>query len=503
MQLAQNEKETQEQAIEIESQAIKYNIKHKVQQNINETYLALRYWHSIDEINQYWAIKTEKLQKINSIIEKIKFIPMKELPDLTLPEQAQISFNIKFEKEQQYHHREHLKEALKSPDKEKLHLSNAYYSQNGAVLFNLHLPIIIENELIAYIEVSYDLKKMFMDEMNNFLISQSFSLSENGITLFSSLPEKIHINNVTNQFKIGIYGRQWQVIVWSEAASSNKNLFLILSLVISFLAALSIKLFTLTLTMSKKQNETDNHLKQIDSEFRNSKAKLIQSNKLTSLGEIATGIAHEINQPLQVICIHTDMCEENIVQENYHLIDKSFKAIATQVDRIEKIVKQVGSFGRDSNNDNFKEEKTIDIFESVLAIVINQYKQDKVELRQVIPPSLPTIYCNKIQIEQVLVNLLINAKDSVETSVRKIVFIKAHIKNDNLYIQISDTGTGIDPTKINEIFTPFYTTKPLGKGTGLGLSISYSMIHQHKGEISVTSEIGKGSVFTVKLPLSQ
>ena len=77
------------------------------------------------------------------------------------------------------------------------------------------------------------------------------------------------------------------------------------------------------------------------------------------------------------------------------------------------------------------------------------------------------------------------------------------MQDNHLYIQISDTGSGIDPTKINDIFTPFYTTKPLGKGTGLGLSISYSIIHQHKGEIKVSSEIGKGSVFTVRLPLEQ
>ena len=249
--------------------------------------------------------------------------------------------------------------------------------------------------------------------------------------------------------------------------------------------------------------DKEEELKRIDDDFKHSEAKLIQSNKLASLGEIAAGVAHEINQPLQVICIHTEMCQDNLLHGNYHLVEKSFKAMVNQVDRIEKIVKQVGSFGRDTELDSYKEEKASSIFNNVMAIIINQYKQDGVELRQVIPPSLPALFCNKIQIEQVLINLLINAKDSVETSKNKIVFMKAHVQKNNLYIQISDTGCGIDPTKINDIFTPFYTTKPLGKGTGLGLSISYSIIHQHKGDIKVTSEIGKGTTFTVRLPLIQ
>ena len=366
----------------------------------------------------------------------------------------------------------------------------------------LHFPVLINSILIGYVDVSININRLLQHKIDTFQITKPFSLSEDGITIFRSLPKKIHISDISDKFDLSIYGRKWKLMIWSNITPRDERFFLVFMLLISFLAAISVKLLLINITMREKIKSDKELLKQVDNNFKHSEAQLIQSNKLASLGEIAAGIAHEINQPLQVICIHTEMCQENLLCQNYHLVEKSFKAIVSQVDRIESIVKQVGSFGRDTELDNYKNEDTLSIFNNVMIIIINQYNNDGVELRQVIPPSLPPLFCNKIQIEQVLINLLINAKDSVETSRKKVVFIKAHVQKNNLYIQVSDTGCGIDPTKINEIFTPFYTTKPLGKGTGLGLSISYSIIHQHKGDIKVTSEIGKGTTFTMRLPLS-
>jgi C4-dicarboxylate-specific signal transduction histidine kinase len=323
------------------------------------------------------------------------------------------------------------------------------------------------------------------------------------MTLFSLLPKKLHTNYIREKSSIELYGYKWQLMILSPISTHNKDLFLISASLLAFLLALIIKLVSLIIGLHKQSINNKSQLKAIEEEFRNSKAKLIQSNKLASLGEIAAGIAHEINQPLQVICIHADMCLDNLHNGHHHLVEKSIKAIVTQTDRIEKIVKQVGSFGRDSELDNYCSEQPNAIFNNVMSIIDNQYKHDHVQLRHVITPLLPSIFCNKTQIEQVLINLLINARDAVETSETKVVFFKAHAQKHHLYIQISDSGTGIDPDKINDIFTPFYTTKPLGKGTGLGLSISYSIIHQHKGEIKVSSKIGQGSVFTVTIPFDK
>ncbi|TEW47667.1 GHKL domain-containing protein [Psychromonas sp. RZ5] len=500
-QLTQKEKQFQHQNLKIESQAIKHNLQIKLQGDAAQILLTINRWRNIDDINQYWLSDTDKLKKINPFIEGIKFFPLTDYKKFKLPSNDIINSELESDRKRQLRNRSHL-----PLDAEKLNSSHVYSGRMNHTYatqktFNLQFPVLIESKIVAYVEVSMNIDKLLRHKIDTFQITKPFSLSEDGMTIFSSLPKNMHIDDIFDKFDLTIYDRTWKLTIWSSITPRDKELFLIFTVLISFLAALTVKLLSLYYLMQNNIKEKEEELKRIDDEFKHSEAKLIQSNKLASLGEIAAGVAHEINQPLQVICIHTEMCQNNLLHENYHLVEKSFKAIVNQVDRIEKIVKQVGSFGRDTELDNYKEEKTSSIFDNVMAIIINQYKQDGVELRQVIPPSLPALFCNKIQIEQVLINLLINAKDSVETSRNKIVFMKAHVQKNNLYIQISDTGCGIDPTKINEIFTPFYTTKPLGKGTGLGLSISYSIIHQHKGDIKVTSEIGKGTVFTVRLPL--
>ena len=501
-QLTQNEKKLQHQNLKIESQAIKHNLQQKIQDDAAQILLAINRWHTIDDINKYWLNDTNQLKSSNHFIDDIKLFTIETNHQLRLSNNDLINSELAIDKKRLLRQRSHL--PLKVEELNRTHVYSGRMNHTYAYqdIVQLHFPVIIDLKLIGYVDVSINIDKLLQYKIDTFQITKPFSLSEDGITIFSSLPKKTHISDISDKFNLSIYDRTWKLMIWSNIPARDKKLFLVFTLLISFLAAISVKLLLVNITMKKKIETDKELLKQIDDNFKHSEAQLIQSNKLASLGEIAAGIAHEINQPLQVICIHTNMCEENLLCQNYHLVEKSFKAIVNQVDRIENIVKQVGSFGRDTELDNYKEEEASSIFNNVMIIIINQYKKDGVELRQVIPPSLPTLFCNKIQIEQVLINLLINAKDSVETSRKKVVFIKAHVQKNNLYIQVSDTGCGIDPTKINEIFTPFYTTKPLGKGTGLGLSISYSIIHQHKGDIKVASEIGKGTTFTMRLPLS-
>ena len=500
-QLTQKEKKLQHQNLKIESQAIKHNLQTKLQSDAAQILLIINRWRNIDDINQYWLDDTDKLKKINPFIQDIQFFPLKTYKKFKLPQDDLISSQFETDKKRQLRNRNHLPLNVSQLNTSHVYSSRMNHTYAAQKTFALQFPVLIDSSIIAYVEVSINIDKLLRHKIDTFQITKPFSLSEDGMTIFSSLPKNMYLDDIFDKFDLTIYDRTWKLTIWSNITPRDKELFLIFTVLISSLAALAVKLLFLYFIMRDNIRNKEEELKRIDDDFKHSEAKLIQSNKLASLGEIAAGVAHEINQPLQVICIHTEMCQDNLLHENYHLVEKSFKAIVNQIDRIEKIVKQVGSFGRDTELDSYKEENASNIFNNVAAIIISQYKQDGVELRQVIPPSLPAIPCNKIQIEQVLINLLINAKDSVETSRNKIVFMKAHVHKKNLYIQISDTGCGIDPTKINEIFTPFYTTKPLGKGTGLGLSISYSIIHQHKGEIKVTSEIGKGTVFTVRLPL--
>lgn len=500
IQLTKEEEILQRKATLIESKSISFNIRNSIESNVQQIQLLTSRWRSIDDINQHWQADTNSLTRMNRFIKSIKLFPVIEQSQFKIPAEDLITSKNQQERKNQLRARSNLPMNVTHVVSTFVYTNRATYSTENTMEINLQFPIVIDQKLVGYVEAPLNIDKLLYDKLDTYQITKPFALSENGITLFSALPETLHINNITEQFHLDLYGHTWKLMVWSPPSPHNKDLFLIFASLISFFAAGLLKLSSLNLTLHKKIIDSNDKLKRIDNEFKNSEAKLIQSNKLVSLGEIAAGIAHEINQPLQVICIHTDMCLDNLNNRHYHLVEKSFKAIVTQVERIEKIVKQVGSFGRDSELDNYQKEQPNNIFNNVISIIANQYKQDNVELRQVITSSLPFIFCNKTQIEQVLINLLINARDSVQTSETKVVFFKAHVQNQSLYIQISDSGTGIDPNKINDIFTPFYTTKPLGKGTGLGLSISYSIIHQHKGEIKVSSEIGHGSVFTVILP---
>jgi signal transduction histidine kinase len=501
--LDQEENALQRKTLLVESKSMSANIQNSIDDHLKSIQLMTNRWHSITQINEQWQNDLQALMDTFPAIGAIKLMPIVDSKLFRIPDQDLLLVDNEQQKYDQMTASHPLTNSITKVERKPVFTKRSSFLSENKIKMTLQFPLTIQDGLIGFIEVSLNVDKLLYDKLDTLQITKPFSIIENDMTLFSLLPKKLHTNYIREKSSIEIYGYKWQLMILSPISTHNKDLFLISASLLAFLLALIIKLVSLIIGLHKQAINNKSQLKAIEEEFRNSKAKLIQSNKLASLGEIAAGIAHEINQPLQVICIHADMSLDNLHNGHHHLVEKSIKAIVTQTDRIEKIVKQVGSFGRDSELDNYRSEQPNAIFNNVMSIIDNQYKHDHVQLRHVITPLLPSIFCNKTQIEQVLINLLINARDAVETSETKVVFFKAHAQKHHLYIQISDSGTGIDPDKINDIFTPFYTTKPLGKGTGLGLSISYSIIHQHKGEIKVSSKIGQGSVFTVTIPFDK
>lgn len=487
--------------VTIESLTISHNIQQQLSNQIRQLQLIANSWHSETEINERWIEDINNIKQLNPYAEKVKMYRAGKQQALNLAENNYVSFD------------KH--DSTKPLSRYIVNLPTKIVSQTAIFMsppFGLtaeskgtyiHIPIFIEKKLFAYLQVTINISRLLNHQVKIFQLNHPFSISHKGIEIFSRLPEQAQINQVNMQVSIPLFKQSWKLMVWSDHQHQLDKYIVYVGLLITLFFTFLCYLFFHNQQLRKQINTHEVKLSKIQKSVKRRDSRLVQSNKLTSLGEMATGLAHEINQPLQTICIHADLCSENLYRENYKLVEKDFSAILLQIDRIEKIVKQVGSFGRDSELNNYSEEQPTDIFASVINIISNQYRQEHVELRQVLPTSLPAIFCNKIQIEQVLVNLLINAKDSVEHSPNKVIFIRAHTKEENLYIEVSDTGIGIDDEKLERIFTPFYTTKALGKGTGLGLSISYSIIEQHKGELRVHSEVGKGSTFTVILPLSQ
>jgi signal transduction histidine kinase len=255
---------------------------------------------------------------------------------------------------------------------------------------------------------------------------------------------------------------------------------------------------------------------------------MVQKEKLVSIGELAAGIAHEINNPLAFVMSNFSNIKEYsipitellmkvkdtpelqevwkakdidfLLEDLPELIDESQKGL----DRIAKIVNSMRNFARTSDEDTTEYFDINNLIDEVLMIVNNEVKYNAVVEKEY--ENCPLIYGNKGEIEQVFVNLIVNASQAIKESGDSIgtITIKTEPIYSGVLISVRDTGKGIDPQFIHKVFDPFFTTKPVGQGTGLGLSISHSIIvEKHGGELKVESEPGVGTCFYIELPLAK
>lgn len=249
-------------------------------------------------------------------------------------------------------------------------------------------------------------------------------------------------------------------------------------------------------------------------QLREKDAQLVQSEKLATLGEMATGIAHEINQPLGGISLITQgliLAKKRNKLTDELLLEK-LNAIVEQVDRIDKIIGHLRTFARQSDQTKTPINIKMPLLD-VFNLVGEQLKKRKINVDTYIEEDLPYVLADHNKLEQVFLNLIVNARDAI-TELEKInkrllpdneadkrITIKAYSDGTNVIIEIIDNGIGIPKPIINKIFEPFFTTKEVGKGTGIGLSISYGIVKEFDGTIEVESEEMKGSKFIMKLPI--
>jgi len=244
-------------------------------------------------------------------------------------------------------------------------------------------------------------------------------------------------------------------------------------------------------TLEKKVEERTKELTEMQ-------AHLIQSEKLASLGKLAAGIAHEINNPLGGILIYSHLLLEDIDKDSPHY--ENLKKIVKETSRCKDIVKGLLEFARPRE----PEMSLIDINEIVeksLAIMERQALFQNITIKKVYSSSLPKIIADSAQLQQVSMNIILNAAEAMDGN--GVLTLSTSLNRDKTQIEVkfSDTGHGINEEEKKRLFEPFFTTKEVGKGTGLGLAISYSIIQKHNGTIECTSQLGKGSTFTVKLPV--
>ncbi len=232
--------------------------------------------------------------------------------------------------------------------------------------------------------------------------------------------------------------------------------------------------------------------------------QLVQSEKIASVGRMAAGVAHEINNPLSGIMIYAELIKKNLIsseaENNQNQNIDDIQEIIDQTLRCKKIVSDLLEFSRQAVGKvtSFSVE---DLINKSLNLLINQALFQNVEVIKEIEPHMPSIAGDIGQLQQVFTNLFINAADAMEGKGQLKITADFDRKKEFFAIKISDTGPGIPDDLKDKIFDIFFTTKPVGKGTGLGLSITKNIIQLHGGNIMVNSKPGKGTVFTIELPM--
>ena len=238
-----------------------------------------------------------------------------------------------------------------------------------------------------------------------------------------------------------------------------------------------------------------------DISYRKSlEAQLIQTGKLSSIGELATGVAHELNQPLMIIRGYSQLiCSELNKDDEYY---KELKFIEHQTGRMAKIINHLRAFARQSEP-SFTYININNVIDASLIMVHEHLKIRNIKIVKKYKKDLPYIYGDPSHLEQVFLNLITNARDSMEELGGGVLEFKTEVSPDKKFVtaMVCDSGSGIHEDYLDDIFNPFFTTKEVGKGTGLGLSISYGIIQAHKGTISVHSKSGVGTTFTIELPI--
>jgi len=254
-------------------------------------------------------------------------------------------------------------------------------------------------------------------------------------------------------------------------------------------------------------------MRKMDADKEQLSGQLIRATRLAEIGEMATGIAHEINNPLQVMkseqalidAILLEMKEKDDIKETEDLkeIEDSIRQIEIQIERCSKITHSVLKFGRKTEVES-KDIDLSDFIPEVVSMVENRAKVHGIALRQEIAKDIPAIHGDPGQLQQVLINLFNNAIDAIverHGSEGGELAINVGL-NDNgkVEILVRDNGAGVSPENKEKIFSPFFTTKPVGKGTGLGLSVCYGIIDNMGGIMEVESKMGIGTTFTISLP---
>ncbi|MGR3178373.1 MAG: ATP-binding protein [Candidatus Anammoxibacter sp.] len=250
----------------------------------------------------------------------------------------------------------------------------------------------------------------------------------------------------------------------------------------------------------KDKNE---ELQKLLDQLKESQSMAIQSEKMSAIGTLVAGVAHELNNPIMGVVNYIQYCIEHSTNEDKrYVVHTVLQDAEHEIKRCVKIINNLLTFSR-MENENKEAYQMVDcagIFERILNLLSYRIKKERVSVTKHYGEKPPKCLANENNIQQVFMDIFINALDALGESEKKEVRISIHAVNEFVQVTISDSGPGIAPENLKKIFDPFFTTKPVGKGTGLGLSISNSIIKNHGGRITCNSKPCEGTEFKIFLP---
>ncbi len=294
---------------------------------------------------------------------------------------------------------------------------------------------------------------------------------------------------------------KWLLVISQEPAEYMRRLFALRN---TEIAIIIFGIFAIIMTTIFTTRLAVNHLRDSDAKMNELNAQLIQSDKLAALGKMATGVAHEINNPLNIIIQKTGWMEDLLAEEefqnseNYGEYKKSIEKIEYHVERARKVVHNMLGYARkmephlEDVDLNRTINRTIDMLE-------NYARDNNIDIQTDLSPDIPIIASDEAQLQQVFMNLISNSIDAIGKD--GLIQVKSYRIKENITVSITDDGPGIPRDQQKKVFDPFFTTKQTGKGTGLGLWICYSIIEKLGGSLSFRSKVGEGTTFTISIPL--
>ncbi len=249
--------------------------------------------------------------------------------------------------------------------------------------------------------------------------------------------------------------------------------------------------------LSDSFNDMANELLERERSLKSAQLALVQSEKMAAVGTLSAGLAHEVKNPLSAVLGYAQLAKRKLSQPD--VIKKHLDIIENETRRCNEIIGNLMQFSRQEKGE-FTDVTINEVVEKSVGVVDHQLGLNNVRVNMKLAPDIPEIIGNSNQLQQVLMNLAINAQQAMEPD-GGTVDIATYFDDDNVYISVSDTGPGISEEVAEKIFEPFFTTKTAGEGTGLGLSVTYGIIRDHKGEIRVEKADSGGARFVIALPL--